>query len=134
MKIITARNMQELETAINATVGLDCSKVSMISDGNCYAVMGDTTKPSLSATTNGTYNEGPYGTVTVGVPNGTETTIITENGTYTPTSPNIGFSSVVVNVTPTLQDKTVSIATLVSGGTITCDEGYDGLGTITLTE
>jgi len=103
MKIITARNMQELETAINATVGLDCSKVSMISDGNCYAVMGDTTKPSLSATANGTYNQGPYGTVTVAV-------------------------------TPTLQNKTVSIATLVSGGTITCDEGYDGLGTITLTE
>jgi hypothetical protein len=36
--------------------------------------------------------------VTISVPNGTETINITENGTYTPSGSNIGFSSVTVNV------------------------------------
>lgn len=41
-----------------------------------------------------------YAAVDVNVPNGTETITITENGTYSPTSPNVGFAEVTVNVTP----------------------------------
>lgn len=60
------------------------------------------------------------------------TKTVTANGTVTPASGKVGMTEVVVNVTPNLQSKTVSIATLVAGGTITADTGYDGLGTITL--
>ena len=54
---------------------------------------------STSITTNGTnINIAQYATVDVAVPNGTETLNATTNNTYYPTSPNIGFSEVVVNV------------------------------------
>ena len=36
--------------------------------------------------------------LTINVPNGTETRTLTSNGTYTPASPNIGFSQVTVDV------------------------------------
>ncbi len=54
---------------------------------------------STSITTNGTgVDIAQYATVDVAVPNGTETLNATTNNTYYPTSPNIGFSEVVVNV------------------------------------
>ena len=54
---------------------------------------------STSITTNGSdINIAQYATVNVAVPNGTETLNATTNNTYYPTSPNIGFSEVVVNV------------------------------------
>lgn len=161
MKIITARNMQELETAINATVGLDCSKVSMISDGNCYAVMGDTTKPSLSVTENGTYNEGPYGTVVVNVSGGTgtyQTKSVIVNGTVTPDAGYDALSSVTVAVpngtetksvtangtyTPTspnigFSSVTVNVQpvletkSITANGTYTPSTGNDGFGSVTV--
>jgi len=46
-------------------------------------------------------------------------------------TPDTGYDAMKKVVVP-LQNKTVSIATLVRGGTITCDSGYAGLGTITL--
>lgn len=64
----------------------------------------------------------------------TETKSITSNGTYTPTSGKY-FSSVSVNVpssgtTPSLQSKTVTPTT--SKQTITADDGYDGLNSVTI--
>ena len=62
---------------------------------------------ATSITTNGTHTITPTDStlwgltqaeVNVNVPNGTETLTATENGTYTPTAPNIGFSSVNVDV------------------------------------
>ena len=54
---------------------------------------------STSITTNGTgIDIAQYATVDVAVPNGTETLNATTNDTYYPTSPNIGFSEVTVNV------------------------------------
>ena len=65
----------------------------------------------------------------------TETKIITANGTYATTSGKY-FSSVSVNIpssgvtTPSLQTKTVSPST--SQQTITADDGYDGLSSVTI--
>lgn len=65
----------------------------------------------------------------------TETKSITSNGTYTPTDGKY-FSSVTVNVpssggaTPSLQSKTVTPTT--SKQTITADNGYDGLSSVTV--
>jgi len=68
-------------------------------------------------------------TFSVNVPNGTETKTITGNGTYTPTSPNIGFSSVTVNV-PTneavLEDTSIGITTNTLTE-VTPSSGYDGI-------
>ena len=57
--------------------------------------------------------------VNVDVPNGTETKSITTNGTYTPTSPNIGFSSVTVNVPSPSIESLKTLSTLNSNGTYT---------------
>lgn len=65
-------------------------------------------------------------TVITNVPNGTETKTITENGTYTPTSPNIGFSQVVVNV-PTTTINNYSYPTITTNGTYSIPSGYTGL-------
>lgn len=51
---------------------------------------------------------------------------ITENGVYTHTG-NYGYDEVNVNVQPNLQNKTVN-----QNGTVTADQGYDGLGTVTV--
>lgn len=65
----------------------------------------------------------------------TETKSITSNGTYTPTSGKY-FSSITVNVpnssgvTPSLQSKTVTPTT--SKQTITADNEYDGLSSVTV--
>lgn len=89
----------------------------------------NTTEPegNKPITSNGNnINVKDYATVSVNVPNGTETLEATQNyHTYTPTGSNIGFSSVSVNVTPNLQDKTIA-----SNGTYTADTDYDGLGTV----
>lgn len=58
----------------------------------------------------------------VNIPNGTETLNVTQNGTYTPTSPNIGFNSVTVNV-PTSSKINLKYLSLVSGG-----QSSEGLG------
>lgn len=74
-----------------------------------------------TATTNDIYrasdfNADGFDVFTVAVPNGTETKNITSNGVYTPTAPNIGFSSVTVNV-PYCVEKSKDVNNkLVSGG------------------
>ena len=51
---------------------------------------------------------------------------ITENGVYTHTG-NYGYDEVTVNVQPNLQNKTVT-----QNGNVTADQGYDGLGTVSV--
>lgn len=82
----------------NITAGNIKSGVSILGVTGNYGTM--TTK-NISA--NGTYNASSdnvdgYSNVTVAVPNGTEVGSGSTNGTYTPTSPNIGFSSFTVDV------------------------------------
>lgn len=83
---------------------------------------------------NGTYQVDPstelvdaYDEVVVNVPLGSKS--ITENGTYTPQASEgvDGYNSVTVNVQPPLQDKTIR-----EDGTYTADQGYYGLGTVTV--
>jgi len=71
--------------------------------------------------------------VNVAVPNETETKTITSNGTYTPTSPNIGFSSVTVNV-PELNiesNKTLTTITTNGDSVVTPSNGYDAMQKVT---
>ena len=51
---------------------------------------------------------------------------VNENGTYQANSGR-SYNPVIVNVQPNLQDKTVT-----ANGTITADEGYDGLDEVTV--
>ena len=71
--------------------------------------------------------------VNVSVPNETETKSITANGTYTPTSPNIGFSSVTVNVPePNIQvNKTLATITTNGESVVTPTTGYDAMQKVT---
>ena len=71
--------------------------------------------------------------VNVAVPNETETKSITANGTYTPTSPNIGFSSVTVNVPePNIQvNKTLATITTNGDSVVTPSTGYDAMQKVT---
>lgn len=64
----------------------------------------------------------PSGGSTLGTKN------ISANGTYNASSDNLdGYSQVTVSVSPTLQNKSVT-----ENGTYTADQGYDGLGTVTV--
>ena len=73
--------------------------------------------------------------VNVAVPNETETTTITSNGTYTPTSPNIGFSSVTVNVPQEglniENNKTLATITSNGNNVVTPSTGYDAMSQVT---
>jgi hypothetical protein len=87
---------------------------------------------TLNATSNDTYTPTApvqgYSSVTVNVPTPQLTTLnATTNDTFTPSSPYAGYSEVTVNVSPSLQDKTVT-----QNGSVTADQGYDGLGTVTV--
>ena len=87
---------------------------------------------TLNATENDTYTPTSpvqgFNRVVVNVPAPQLTTLnTTMNGDFTPSSPYVGYSSVRVEVSPTLQDKTVN-----QNGTVTADQGYDGLGSVTV--
>lgn len=87
---------------------------------------------TLNATENDTYTPTSpvqgFNRVVVNVPAPQLTTLnTTMNGDFTPSSPYVGYSSVRVEVSPTLQNKTVN-----QNGTVTADQGYDGLGTVTV--
>ena len=71
--------------------------------------------------------------VNVAVPNETETKTITSNGTYTPTSPNIGFSSVTVNVPELNIEGNKTLATITKNGdsVVTPSTGYDAMQKVT---
>ena len=88
----------------------------------------------LSITSNGTYTAGAgvdgYSPVEVDVPSPefvTETLNVSVNNTYYPGQGVDGFSQVVVDVQPELQNKTV-----VENGEYIADQGYYGLGTVTV--
>lgn len=91
------------------------------------------TLPIKEITENGEYREITKG-VNVNVPNQTTKLEVTENGTYTPPIPFIGYDEVDVQVDiPEIQsDKTI---TLHAGetGTITPDQGYDAMDKVNYT-
>lgn len=124
--------------------------------------VGETVLENLSVITNGTYTppEGVdgYNNITVEVKPNLSTLSVTANGTYIPPTGTDGYNSVtvdvvgavlgpegsttittngthdvynyaeaVVNVQPVLQDKTVT-----ANGVYSADEGYDGLGVVTV--
>lgn len=71
------------------------------------------------------------GTVTVAIPlEATKT--VTANGTITPSEGKTAMQEVIVNVQPTLQEKTITVSQAVAGTEITPDEGYDGISKITI--
>lgn len=86
-------------------------------------------------TANGSYTaDAGYtglGTVTVAVPLETTKTV-TANGTVTPGEGYAGMQEVVVNVQPNLQEKTITLSQAVVGLVLTPDEGYDGIGSVTI--
>lgn len=91
------------------------------------------TLPIKEITENGEYREITKG-VNVNVPNQTTKLEVTENGTYTPPIPFIGYDEVDVQVDiPEIQkDKTI---TLYAGetGTIAPDQGYDAMDKVNYT-
>lgn len=124
--------------------------------------VGETVLEDLSVITNGTYTppEGVdgYNNITVDVKPNLSTLSVTANGTYIPPTGTDGYNSVtvdvagailgpegsttittngthdvynyaeaIVNVQPVLQDKTVT-----ANGVYTADEGYYGLGSVTV--
>jgi len=58
----------------------------------------------------------------------------TTNGLYTPAEGKDGYRNVTVSVTPNLQNKSLTRAELATMTSITCDSGFDGLGTVTITD
>lgn len=78
-----------------------------------------------------TYTIGEMAQAILDIPSGSSTLgtkSISENGTYNASSDNLdGYSQVTVSVSPTLQNKSVT-----ENGTYTADQGYDGLGTVTV--
>lgn len=86
------------------------------------------TSATQTAISSGTY---ATGNITVS-PVPTETKSITANGTYTPTSGK-WFSSVSVNVVgDSFNTQTKSVTPTESEQTVTPDEGYDGLSSVTV--
>lgn len=93
---------------------------------------GSTALGTKTITQNGTYNAGTdgldgYSIVEVNVSGGgatVEPLSVAQNGTYTAPSGK-AYSPVAVNVIPNLQSKTVT-----QNGTVTPDQGYDGLSSV----
>lgn len=93
---------------------------------------GSTAFGTKTITQNGTYNAGSddldgYSIVEVNVSGGgatVEPLSVAQNGTYTAPSGK-AYSPVSVSVTPNLQSKTVT-----QNGTVTPDQGYDGLSSV----
>lgn len=87
-------------------------------------------------TANGSYTcDAQYtglGTVTVAVPL-EESKTATANGDVEPSEGYTAIKKVVVNVQPTLQEKTITVSQAVAGTEITPDEGYDGISKLTIT-
>lgn len=99
----------------------------------------ESTFTTKDITENGTYNASTddgvdgYSSVSVNVVPPVAEKTFTENGVYYATNDEVyGYNKVTVNVgfTPNLQSKTVYIENN-GDTTITCDDGYDGLGTVT---
>lgn len=82
---------------------------------------------SVTFTENGTYDITQYASVTVAVPMNTVSLSVTENGTYTPSGSNIGFSSVSVAV----PNQTTSI-TINYNGTYYPQGPYIGFDSVTV--
>ena len=130
----TNNNPEDLE--IQRTLGMN------VHDGNLQKINFENSKYELVKVGEGDdwgeNGETPIfnlGSITVNVPNGTETKTITQNGIYTPTGSNIGFSEVTVNVqggSANIQgDKEVTI-TENGTTTVTPDNGFDALGNVSI--
>lgn len=78
----------------------------------------DTGTKSISANGTGIDVVG-YAAVDVNVQNGTETITVTNNGIYTPTSPNVGFAEVTVSVPASAVDSGTLQTTITTAGTTT---------------
>ena len=88
---------------------------------------------TLDISENGEYILDNIDVVTVNVQPKSSTITITENGVYNPADYQTEFfNEVTVNVQPNLQNKDVTI-TKNGTTTITKDNGYDGLGNVTVT-
>ena len=119
----TTENNQVVIDVPNTYTAADEGKV--VDNG---ALVAQTARPT-QITENGTYDTTNNNSVEVNVSGGGGTLIsktITQNGVYNASADAAdGYSEVTVNVTPNLQSKTAT-----QNGTVTPDQGYDGLSSV----